>query len=229
METDIKINAMARTPKKKGQNRRLRRQGLVPGIFYGPNREPQPITLNTAEVRKIFSSGRESGLLVQLLIKDNDSSQESVAMLKDYQVDPIRRDILHVDFYEVDLTKPVQVEVSIELVGEPVGVDEGGLLQQIQRTLLISALPGKIPEQIEVDVSHLNNGDSIHVKDIQLPAGVKTAIDDNITIAIVAPPKGVLEEVQIEEELVEEAATEEEPASVSDDESAPDDSASEGQ
>ncbi len=228
MKTSITINATPREPGKKGKNRQLRRQGLVPGIFYGPRREPQPITLKASEIKKIISFIQEGGLLVKLLIQDNGSSFESVTMIKDHQIDPVRRDILHVDFYEVDLEKPLQVEVAINLVGAPIGVEQGGLLQQVQRTLMISALPSEIPDQIEVDVSHLENGHSLHVRDIQLPAGIELFTDLDTTIAVVASPKGLAEEVEIEEEMAEEGeeVSEEKADTVPEGESAADDSES---
>lgn len=226
METKITINATVRSPKKKGANRQLRRQGLVPAIFYGPKREPQPITVSISELREAISSGQEGQFLIQLHIKDNGSSHESTVMIKDFQVDPVRRELLHADFYEVDLNKPLLIEVALLLTGRPVGLEAGGILQQIQRSLMISALPHEIPEQIEVDVSELDVGDSVRVSDIEPPAGVKVEIDGGATIAIVSLPKGALEEVEeaeAEEEVAEEAAAEGEPAPVSEEGAASED------
>ncbi|MBW1708754.1 MAG: 50S ribosomal protein L25 [Deltaproteobacteria bacterium] len=228
MKTNLTINATVRTPQKKGQNRRLRSQGFVPAIFYGPNREAQALTVRASELKNALSSAQDSRFLIRLLVKDNGSSQESMIMIKDYQVDPVRREVLHIDFYEVDLNRPIQVEVSVNLVGKPIGLDSGGLLQQIRRTLLVSALPSEIPDEIVVDVSNLDNGQSIHVSDIECPSGVEAVTDGAITIAIVAPPKGVIEEeVEVEEELAEEGAAEEVAAETSEDTSASEKSKSE--
>ena len=129
---------------------------------------------------------------------EGDKGDEVAVMLKDYQLDPIKRTVVHADFYEVDLQKPLEVEVSLVLTGKPIGVEAGGMLQQIRRELLVSALLLDLPEQIEVDVSQLDIGDSVHVEEIPVPDGVTFIYDVNFTVATVSSPR-VQEEAEAEE------------------------------
>jgi large subunit ribosomal protein L25 len=126
-------------------------------------------------------------------------------MVKDVQVDPLQRKLLHTDFYEVAMDEMVTVDVPIHLVGKPEGTKMGGILEQIRRVIQIECLPGDIPKRIEVDVSPLKIGDSIHVQEIQMEKG-KILSDPNLTIATVLPP--VVEEKKVVEEAVAEVAEE---------------------
>jgi large subunit ribosomal protein L25 len=128
-------------------------------------------------------------------------------MVKEIQIDPLQGTTLHTDFYEVAMDEMVIVEVPIHLVGKPEGIKMGGILEQIRRTIQIQCLPGDIPKGIDVDVSSLKIGDSIHIQDIQV-GKVKILFDTNFTIATVVPP--VVEEKKVVEEVVAEAAEGEE-------------------
>jgi len=195
------ITATLRSETGKGAAHRLRRKGLVPAVLYGRGKEAQSLTFHYADLKDLISSAQGGLSLTTLHIEGKaEGKQETVVAVKEYQIDPVRRDLLHADLYEVDLNKPMQVEVPINLVGTAIGVTEGGMLQQIRRTLLLSALPREIPAMINVDISNLQTGQSIHVGDVKTGDGVEMITDPSYTIASVVIPRGLEEEVAVEEE-----------------------------
>lgn len=191
--------------------RRLRRQGLIPAILYGPQLNSTPVSINLSQLEKNLRKGWEN-ILFDLRIDDNEESQTRTFILKELQIDPISKEPLHVDFYEVTMDKPIAIEVPIEFIGIAPGVKEGGLLQSLKRSVLVECLPSDIPDSIKIDVSGLNIGDSIRVSDISLKHGVKALADSNIVLVAVQPPvvekEEVKEEVKEVKEEVEETATE---------------------
>ena len=199
METNVILTARPRTELGKGPARRLRRQGLLPAVFYGRRQEPRPLTVDSKDLKTMFSgSGTRS--LIRLRIEEDGSTTEKMVMLKDHQIDPIKRSLVHADFYEVDLTRQIEIEVPLILKGKPVGVEKGGLLQQIRHDLLVSALPQTLPDRIEVDVRHLDMGDSVHIEEVGTPEGVSLVYDVNFTLATVIAPKGLKAEMEAEGE-----------------------------
>jgi len=208
------ITAVLRTETGKGAAHRLRRQGLVPAVLYGRGQESQSLTFHYADLKDLIFSAQGGLSMTSLHIEGKtEGEQETVVAVKEYQIDPVRRDLLHADLYEVDLNKPMQVEVPINLVGTAIGLAEGGMLQQIRRTLLLSALPREIPAMIDVDISHLETGQSIHVGEIQTGEGVEMITDPSFTVASVVIPRGLEEEeVEVEEEGEEGEALEGEEA-----------------
>lgn len=200
MDINVKLTAAPRAATGKGPARRLRRQGMIPAVFYGRRQQTRSLSVNSKDLKTVIMSGGGKHSLIRLMIEDNDSHEEKTVMLKEHQVDPVNRTLVHADFYEVETDRPIEVEVPFVLVGKPRGVEEGGLLQQIKRVLLVSALPLNLPGSIEMDVSHLDIGDSIHVEEVQAPEGVEILFDVNFTMATVVSPKGL----QAEEEAVEE-------------------------
>ena len=132
-------------------------------------------------------------------------------ILKDVLIDPVKDTVLHVDFYEISMDREITVDIPIRLTNTPVGVTDGGVLQQITRQLTISCLPDKMIDVLEMDVSGLAIGDSLHVEDIELPEGINSLDEGHLTIAVVAAPTVVEEEVE-EEALEEEEVAEEEVA-----------------
>ena len=204
METNITLPAHSRTATGKGAARRLRSQGLIPAVFYGRKRETRALSVNSKALAAIMSSETGSHTLIRLVIGDEGPAEERTVILKDYQIHPVKRNLLHADFYEVALDRAIETEVAIVLVGKPIGIEKGGLLQQVRREIPISALPQNVPNQIEVDISHLDIGHSLHVDEISLPAGMEILSDVNFTIATVVAPKGV--KIAEEEELEGEGA-----------------------
>jgi len=189
---------------KKGYARRLRAKGLIPAVFYGPRARTVPLVVDPKELSRTLQSDAGGNVLIDLDIRNVDQQGRRVVMVKDIQIDPLQRTILHVDFYEVAMDEMVTVEVPIHLVGKSEGVKVGGILDQVRREIEIQCLPGDIPKFIEVDVTALKIGDSIHVQEIQVEKA-KILADSNFTIVTVVPPAAEEKKVVVEE-AVEAAA-----------------------
>ncbi len=185
MET-IEIQVEPREAGAKGKAKQLRREGNLPGIFYGPKAESVPLKLN----RKDFLS-RVAGVEGSHLIRIKSSSPllaERVALVKEMQFHPVTGEVLHADFYEVDLTAKIRVKVPLHFVGKAEGVVRGGILQPVVREIEVECLPMNIPEYFDVEVSSLDIGDSLHVKDLPMPEGVTAIYESNFTLVTVVPP-----------------------------------------
>lgn len=170
----------------KGVARRLRAQNLVPAVVYGKHLEkPVHIAVNAKAVRAAINTPHKFNTLITL--KAGGSSHQ--VLLKDYQQDPVTREMLHADFIAVRENEPVKVNVPLVLVGRSVGVAEGGLLTQARRELEVYALPRAIPEKIEADVTHLKIATALHINDVKMPEGVTVKTNVNYTIAVVAAPE----------------------------------------
>ncbi len=191
----------------KERARKLRTKGLVPAIFYSPRSASIPLVVDSKEFGKTLQTEAGENVLIDLNIRRGDQSERKVVMIKDIQVHPLQGITLHTDFYEVTMDEMVTVEVPVHLVGKPEGITVGGILEQVRRVIQIQCLPGDIPRRIDVDVSSLKIGDSIHVQDIGVEKA-KILFDTNFTIATVVPP--VVEEKKAVEEVVAEAAEGEE-------------------
>ena len=184
----VTLEGFVRKPSGKGGARTLRRTGTIPAIFYGPETEPIPIQVAKSSLEKTLKKQTSENILFQLTIKGNDQETVKTVMLKELQKTPVDREILHLDFYEVSLFKEIDVTVGLKIIGKATGVEKGGILQEISRDLEIRCLPTNIPNHIEVDVSALDIGDSIHVEDIKLPEGIRILSDAHLTLVTVVPP-----------------------------------------
>lgn len=184
----------------KGVARKLRDRGFIPAVFYGPRSQATPLVVDPKELLRVLQTDAGGNVLIDLEIKRGDQFERKVVMVKELQYDHFQRKPLHTDFYEVAMDVMITVEVPIHLVGKPEGTKFGGILEQIRRSIEIQCLPGDIPKSIEIDVSPLKIGDSVHVKDIQLEKA-KILSDANLTIATVVPP--IAEEKKVEEAAVE--------------------------
>ncbi len=180
------IKAEKREVSGKGIARSLRRKGLIPGVMYREGKS-LPIQLDKPElVRFLHRSGGEQ-VIVNLQFPDGESR---LALVKNYQVDPVNRELLHTDFFEVSLKETIKVVAAIHIMGEPIGVKrEGGALQYGVSQIEIECLPDRIPGHINVDVSELGAGHSIHVRDLVLPEGIKVLTHGEEVVATVALPK----------------------------------------
>ncbi|MCX8116458.1 MAG: 50S ribosomal protein L25/general stress protein Ctc [Desulfobacterota bacterium] len=187
----------------KGPARKVRAKGMVPAIFYGPKTQSLPLIVDPRALSIALQTEAGGNVLIDLEIQNGEERSRRVVMVKDLQYDHFGRKLLHVDFYEVAMDVMITVEVPIHLVGRPEGTKMGGVLEQVRRTLEIQCLPGDIPKDIEIDVSPLKIGDSIHVRDVQLAKG-RILSDPNLTIATVVPP--VTEEKKAEEGVPEAGA-----------------------
>ncbi len=201
----VTLNAEHRTETGKGVARSLRRQGYMPAVIYRAG-SSMPIKLKRQDIVNFLNSTMGEQVMVNLQFSDGDTR---LALLKDYQVDPVKGELLHTDFYEVSLKEKVRVTVSIVLMGEPVGVKrEGGVLQQTLSELEIECLPDMIPSHLEIDVSGLKVGRSLHVSDLTLEEGIRVFDDPEEVIATVVAPAVEPEEAAPEEEAVEAAEPE---------------------
>jgi large subunit ribosomal protein L25 len=184
----------------KGMARKLRARGFIPAIFYGAHTQTIPLVIDPKELSLTLQTEAGGNVLIDLEISKGDQSERKVVMVKELQYDHLKRKALHTDFYEVAMDVLVNVEIPIHLVGKPEGTKMGGILDQVRRVIEIQCLPGDIPKSIDLDVSSLKIGDSVHVKDIQLE-NAKILTEANFTIATVVPP--VAEEKKVEEVVAE--------------------------
>ena len=177
------LNVELRSRTGKGACRRLRSQGLIPGIVYGKGMESVPVTVNPKELTAAIAG--EGGQNRLITLKGGESLDGNVIIIADLLKDPMRGQLRHVDLHKIDLAENVRVEVAVNLVGTPTGVKEGGLLDFAMHTVEVECLPHLIPEHIDLDVSDLTVGHSIHVSDLKLPAGVKVLDDSRASIVSV--------------------------------------------
>ena len=194
-----KLEVQLREASGKGAARATRRAGLVPAIVYGHKVAPAPVQLPERSLRNFMSSGGENVIIHMHLGED----EVETVMLKDIQIDPVSRRIVHADFIRVSLEEVVAAHVPIILIGEPPGISEGGIQEFLLREFQIECQVGQMPENIEVDVSSLEIGDRIRVSDIQLPEEM-TLLDDPATIIITVVPPSIIEVEEEEEEELEE-------------------------
>ena len=183
-------------------NKKFRKEGIVPGVLYSPHdKENLILKVNNIELSKLLSA--KSRGLIDLEIDDGKKKVSRLAVIKDLQYNSLKRQIVHVDFYGVTLKEKLTLEVDIELIGEPIGVIEGGIMQAELRKVEIECLPSQVPDILKVDISSLNVGDHVSVGEIEIPEGVEilTALD-RIVASVVLPTK--IEEVVEEEEEGEE-------------------------
>ena len=187
MAKQVKLKAQPRTDVGRSAARKLRARGLIPAIIYGGNNKPQPLQVGAREINAMMSHASGENVLVELEIAGQDSSR--TALVQEVQHSPVGGEIRHVDFHAISMDQKIQAEVPLEPTGTAVGVKTfGGLLEQSLRALAIECLPGDLPDRITVDVSQLNIGDSIHVRDIQLPHGVTAKVQPDLTaFSVVAP------------------------------------------
>ena len=215
------LTARIRKSKGKGAAKRLRKMAQIPAVFYGPKTESVMLAVNYQELERLLKQGSSDNVILDLQVQSDQGSETRKAMLKDVLIDPVKDIYLHADFYEISMDKEIEVDVPIRLVNSPVGVTEGGILQHIRRKLNISCLPGKMIDALELDVSGLAIGDSLHVEDIEMPEGIVSLEEGHLTVATVAAPSIAEEEEEevIEEELAEGEVAESEQESESTEES----------
>jgi large subunit ribosomal protein L25 len=194
------------------ESRRLRSQGLIPGVLYGRG-EPISISVEERELRRALTGA--AGLHSILDVEVDGSGSPHASILKDYQVDKVRGGVTHVDLQEVRLDQPITASVSVHLVGgeDAPGVREGGVLSQPVREIQVEALPLEIPEHLDLDVSQMATGDTLRVSDVVAPEGATLLDDPELVVATVTAPTRVVEpEEELEEGEEAEAAEGEAPA-----------------
>ena len=207
----IDLKAQVRKTTGKCLARALRREGRIPAVLYGPKTDSMMLSIDFKEFEQIVKKANVGSVLLNLQIQNGETLTRP-AMIKELQTNPVSGAFLHIDFYEIDMQRKINVSVPVVTRGKSAGVEEGGLLQIVRREIELFCLPTAIPESIEVDISELTIGDSIHIREITLPGDVELPEDIDFTVITVLAPK-VEEEVVEEEELEEgEEAAEEEGA-----------------
>ena len=198
----VKLEVQQREKRGSADARRLRREGLIPGVLYGRGKSPHPFSVHERELRRALTGPAGLHAILDVVLDGQNTSHASI--LKDYQQDIISGRLAHVDLHEVRLDQPIQAEVVIELVGEAAGSIEGGVLSQVTREINVEALPLEVPERIEVDVSSMQMGDTLRLVDVAVQEGV-TFLDDpeETVIATVTVPTQIIEPEPEEEELEE--------------------------
>ncbi|RUM89767.1 MAG: 50S ribosomal protein L25 [Thermodesulfatator sp.] len=185
--------------------KKLRRQGLVPAILYGPQTEPLPLAVKLSELKRILQRHRGEQLIFNLTLQKDGESEQRLALIKELQYHPVTDEIIHADFYEIRMDRPVEVDVPVEITGKAKGVQRGGILEIIMHEITVSCLPDRIPDRILIDVSELDLGDTLHVRDLTPPEGVKFAEDPDEPVVTVVETEAEGEEETAEEETGETA------------------------
>lgn len=185
MAKQVKLTAEKRTALGRSAVRKLKAQGRVPAIIYGAKAEPETLQVSRRDINAMLSHAAGENILVELEI----AGTNRLALVQEVQHSPIGGDILHVDFHAVSMDEMIEADVPLEPMGTPNGVKNfGGLLEQSLRTLAIECLPRDLPDLITVEVSALNIGDAIHVREISLPPGVTTKVQPDLTAFSVLAP-----------------------------------------
>jgi large subunit ribosomal protein L25 len=198
----IRLEVAERERKGTRESRRLRKQGLIPGVLYGRSK-PHTICVPERELRRVLTGDAGLHAILDVVLQGQKTTHPSI--LKEYQQDPVKGRLIHIDLQEVRLDQPITASVTVALVGaeDAPGIREGGVLSQVNREVNVEALPMEIPEHLELDVSVVQIGDTLRVADLRVPEGVKLLDDPEETVlATVTMPTRVVEP---EEEAAEEA------------------------
>ncbi|MDQ6689517.1 MAG: 50S ribosomal protein L25/general stress protein Ctc [Gemmatimonadota bacterium] len=188
----VSFSATARNEVGKGAARTLRSKGQVPAVIYGHGRDPQPLALNARDLDKMLGHIQAESTVIEVTV----GGATAKTLIREIQRHPIKRQILHVDFQALVAGEKVTVNIPIVLTGIPEGVRlGGGVLDQTLREIEIEVDPASIPDHIEYDVTSLVIGDSVHISDLKVPEGVEVLDDPETSVAVVAAPRAVIEEV----------------------------------
>ncbi|RKX94126.1 MAG: 50S ribosomal protein L25 [Spirochaetes bacterium] len=199
------LEATLREKTGKGPARRYRVQGYIPAVMYG-YKGTKSIAVRRAEFESIFEEIGEHSIITLNL---NDKEKVDV-IVKDYQIDPVRKSLIHLDFLEIESGKELRTEIPIKIVGESKGVKKGGILEEFLREIEVECLPKDLPEYIELDISDLDLGDSFHVSDLKVKEGIKILSSPDQVILTIGVPSKVAAATETTEEEEEERPEEEE-------------------
>jgi large subunit ribosomal protein L25 len=213
----ITLSASVRKNTGKGVANKLRRNQQIPAILYGPNTDPLMLSIRELDLRTVLKAATGENIILGLQIDKGNGSETRTVMLKELQADPIKPVYYHADFYEIPMDKELMFDIPIHLVNTPVGTTNGGILQHVKRDVSVSCLPQNLVDFLEIDVSGLDIGGSVHIRDIVFPPGIRSNEEGDMTVAVVNAPSLAAEKVEEvpEEEKVAEggAPAPEEPSS----------------
>lgn len=176
--------ARARPERTRGDKQRLRRNGMVPAIVYGKNVGSIAITVDASGIKKILNE-YGANALINMKVQENGKTKNFKALIKAIQRDPVRRDLLHIDFHQVSTKDRVHATVPVHLEGTPAGILKGGILNHLTRGVEVECLADRIPDSLVVDISNLDVGDILNVADLELPDGVKILDDPAVPVVTV--------------------------------------------
>jgi len=203
---DERIRLEVRERERRGsrESRRLRREGLIPGVLYGRGKKPHAICVPERELRRVLTGDHGLHAILDVVLEGQKTTHASI--LKDYQLDPLRERIAHIDLQEVRLDQPIHATVVVEFVGEAPAAKAGGVLSQVAREVNVEALPMQVPDRLELDISSMEIGDTLRVSDLQAPDGVTLLDDPETVVATATMPTRVVEPEEMLAEEEEEAA-----------------------
>ena len=202
------LAAQVRKEQKKGPSRRLRDKGFVPAVFYGRSAENILLAVKNDELIKLHKDKKDHAF-IKLMIDDGGNKVEKLSLIKELQLQPLTGKLYHVDFYEVDEKRKITMDVSLRFTGRAIGVENGGELQHIKREVKVSCLPLNLPDHIDVDVTSLEIGDSIKIRDLKVAEGIILMDRPDTSVAAVAMVRvSKVEEVAKEETAAEGAKAE---------------------
>lgn len=204
----IELKTKIRTTTGNGPARRLRMSGQIPAVLYGQKTESVLLSVNKSDLEQVFKKGGIGQVILNLVIQKNGETTTRPAMIKELQTHPLSRNFIHIDFYEIKMDQKITAKIPVVTTGMAKGVEFGGILQIIRRELEVECLPLAVPESIEIDISDLDIGDSIHVGQIRVEGEIEFLEDDNYTVVTVLSPK-MEEEPEEEKEAEEEEAEKE--------------------
>jgi large subunit ribosomal protein L25 len=203
MSNQVKLSARPRVESGRNAVGKVRARGAIPAVIYGAKDTTTKLEVEKRDIEDLLAHSVSENILVQLEIQDGGKTTSRLSLIQEVQHHPVRGEIIHIDFHAVSMNEEIDAEVVLEPTGEPVGVKTfGGLLQQSMRLLPIRCLPQNLPEIIVVDVSALNIGETLHVRDIKLPPDVTAVPDEDLTVFLVSEPTVVEEPVAVAEEAV---------------------------
>lgn len=197
---DVILQAEPRTNLGSRNAGRIRREGLLPAVVYGLQTEALSVTVSARELDHALHSESGANTLITLKVAGQD---DALALARQIQRHPTRNELVHVDFVRISRDVAVAAEIPLDIEGEPPGVKEGGVLEQLFFSITVEALPGNIPTSITVDVSHLALGDQLRVADLPIPEGVSVQHEPDELVVQVSIPRGLSEEEEAAEAALE--------------------------
>lgn len=198
----VELTAYLRDERGKQANKRLRKAGLIPAVVYGHNEETLALCCESEKLSAVLHTSARENVVAHLKIMDADRKKQKkseTVIVRQVQYDSLRGDILHVDFNHISLKKKITVKVPVETKGESPGVKLGGLLEHVLWEIEVECLPTNIPEKIVIDISQLQIGDTIHIKDLLIPEDVQPFNEPDQSVLTIEPPKAEVAEEMLEE------------------------------
>lgn len=200
------LEVIKRTRVGKGGARQARREGMIPAVLYGMGSEPVAISVDPAKLKTALATEAGDNTLLDIKIENEKGDDTCLALVKDVQYDFLTSQPIHFDFYKIDMVRKITLSVPFNIVGKSIGITQGGLLEQIIREVEIECLPTAIPNNITIDITELDLGNSIHLGDLEMPEGAVATHDPHETILTIVSPSALIAET--EEEVEEEGVGE---------------------